>query len=81
VNKALCEDEQLQKWSNTVEEITMQLLESKTINAISATTKYIDIVKDVVNLVPVYFIANEIVRDSRIETSRRLTRQLRSACP
>jgi linoleate 10R-lipoxygenase len=42
--------------------MTSALIKEKSVNHIGSTAKYVDIVKDVINLVPIHWIANEIVR-------------------
>lgn len=45
-----------------MEELVNMLIEKNTMKGVAGKTHYIDIVKDVLNVAPVHWIANEIVR-------------------
>ncbi|EPQ51552.1 heme peroxidase [Gloeophyllum trabeum ATCC 11539] len=61
VDEALFANEQLEQWGTSFAKLTRSLIESKSVNHIGSTKKYVDIVKDVINLVPVHWIANEVL--------------------
>lgn len=44
-----------------MEEFVKMLITTSTMKHVSGKTKYVDIVKDVLNIAPVHWIANEIV--------------------
>ena len=55
-------DERIEQWAQSFKAITEYLIQSKSIDRVGNNTRYVDVVRDVINLVPVYWIANEIVR-------------------
>ncbi|KAI0946866.1 hypothetical protein AcW1_010202 [Taiwanofungus camphoratus] len=61
VCSVLFEDAAVTKWCRSFSQITRQLIASKSVGYGGAGVRYVDVVKNVINLVPVYWIANEIV--------------------
>jgi linoleate 10R-lipoxygenase len=61
VSNVLFTDAALQKWRGSFSRMTSSLIKEKSVTHVGSTAKYVDIVKDVINLVPVHWIANEIV--------------------
>jgi linoleate 10R-lipoxygenase len=54
-------DNNLKKWSSSFSTLTQRLLKEKEIKQAGSAVRYVDVVKDVINLVPVHWIANEVV--------------------
>lgn len=48
--------------ASKMEDLVKMLIEKNTMKGVAGKTHYIDIVKDVLNVAPVHWIANEIVR-------------------
>jgi len=61
VDRALFGERQLAAWGASFAALTRSLVESKSIRHVGSTKRYVDVVKDVINLVPVYWIANEVL--------------------
>jgi len=57
----LFSEQNVQSWVHYFQRTTSTLINEKSVNRVGSTFKYVDIVKDVVNLVPVYWLADEIV--------------------
>ncbi|TFK47330.1 heme peroxidase [Heliocybe sulcata] len=61
VDKALFSGQQVGMWAKSFGALTKSLVDAKSIKHVGSGMKYVDVVKDVVNLVPVYWIANEVL--------------------
>jgi hypothetical protein len=61
VNNILAKDENVAKWENYFLRTTAALIEENSVGLINSTVRTIDIVGDVINLLPVLWIANEVV--------------------
>jgi linoleate 10R-lipoxygenase len=60
INDVLLDDAQIQRWRSSFFRITGNLIKDKSVNHVGSSAKYVDIVKDVINLLPVHWIADEI---------------------
>lgn len=61
VEQVLVNEEQLENAAQTLSSLTDALIETKQLKGVGARTAYIDIVRDVINLVPVHWLSNDIV--------------------
>ncbi|KII85619.1 hypothetical protein PLICRDRAFT_56845 [Plicaturopsis crispa FD-325 SS-3] len=61
VHELLFADNDVQAWKKYFGETARRLIREKSIDHVGSPAKYVDIVKDVINLVPVHWIANEII--------------------
>lgn len=52
----------MHKWTQSFKEITQYLIKAKAIDRVGSQMRFVDVVRDVINLVPVYWISNETVR-------------------
>jgi len=57
----LFSEQNVQSWVHYFQRTTSTLINEKSVNRVGSTFKYVDIVKDVINLLPIYWIADEIV--------------------
>jgi linoleate 10R-lipoxygenase len=62
VDDVLFSTESLQRWGDAFSQTTLDLLKSRAIDNPSWKTRHVDVVRDVINLVPIRFLATEIVR-------------------
>jgi hypothetical protein len=62
VDSSLTSQANLDKWAAAIEQITRDLLKEKSVYNASWKTNHLDVVRDVINLVPVHFLSTEIVR-------------------
>jgi linoleate 10R-lipoxygenase len=81
VDKVLFSDANLAKWGDNFAATTRDLIESHSIYNGLWKTKHIDIIENVVNLVPIRFLANEIVRILTMLLGAGLTYVRSSDCP
>ncbi|OCH92406.1 heme peroxidase [Obba rivulosa] len=61
VTRVLLEEKRLKKWADVFQATAQELIKQKSLSQVKSRTRYIDIVKDVINLVPVQWIADQIV--------------------
>jgi linoleate 10R-lipoxygenase len=61
VDRVLTNDQELENTAQTFSNLMDKLIERKKLTGVGAHTNYIDIVRDVINLVPVYWLSNDIV--------------------
>jgi hypothetical protein len=61
VQKLVFSDQHIRTWVHCFQYTTNLLIKEKSVNHVGSTLKYVDIVKDVINLLPIYWIAEEIV--------------------
>jgi linoleate 10R-lipoxygenase len=62
VQKLLFSDQNIRTWVHCFQYTSVLLIREKSIKHVGSALKYVDIVKDVINLLPVYWLADEIVR-------------------
>jgi linoleate 10R-lipoxygenase len=62
VQKLLFSDQSIRTWVHCFQYTSVLLIREKSIKHVGSALKYVDIVKDVINLLPVYWLADEIVR-------------------
>jgi len=62
VQKLLFSDQNIRTWVHCFQYTSVLLIREKSVKHIGSALKYVDIVKDVINLLPVYWLADEIVR-------------------
>ena len=62
VQQLLFSGPHIQTWVQYFRDITGTLIKEKSITHASSTLTYVDIVKDVINLLPIYWIADKLVR-------------------
>jgi linoleate 10R-lipoxygenase len=68
VDDVLFSTESLQRWGDAFSQTTLDLLKSRAIDNPSWKTRHVDVVRDVINLVPIRFLATEIVRTIQYST-------------
>ncbi|KDQ52925.1 hypothetical protein JAAARDRAFT_162433 [Jaapia argillacea MUCL 33604] len=61
VDGTLFNNSQIAKWRSSFRQTTLGLIKDKSVSHVGSTARYVDVVKDVVNLVPIHWIANEVV--------------------
>lgn len=61
VDRVLTNDQELENTAQTFSNLMDKLIERKKLTGVGAHTNYIDIVRDVINLVPVYWLSNDII--------------------
>ncbi|THH14008.1 hypothetical protein EW146_g6268 [Bondarzewia mesenterica] len=61
IEKVLLTDAQVERSAQSLSTTTSSLISTKAFKAVGRKGKYIDIVKDVINLLPVHWITNEII--------------------
>lgn len=61
VERVLTNDQGLDNAAQTLSNLMDVLIKTKQLKGVGAHTNYIDIVRDVINLVPVYWLSNDIV--------------------
>ncbi|KZP28015.1 hypothetical protein FIBSPDRAFT_273412, partial [Athelia psychrophila] len=61
IQKALFSEQNISTWTHAFQCTAGRLIKQKSINHVGSDLKYLDIVKDVVNLLPIYWLADEIV--------------------
>ena len=61
VEHVLTNEEQLENAAQALSSLTDALIKGKQLKGVGAHTAYIDIVRDVINLVPVHWLSNDIV--------------------
>ncbi|TFY55044.1 hypothetical protein EVG20_g9464 [Dentipellis fragilis] len=61
VEKLLFAESQIDRAVKSMSDITSKLISTKAIKAVGSGTKYVDIVRDVLNLLPVHWLSNDIV--------------------
>jgi hypothetical protein len=62
VDDILFSDANLAKWADDFARTTKELIEERSVYNPSWKTRHVDIIQDVINLVPIHFLASEIVR-------------------
>ncbi|KAH9961421.1 heme peroxidase [Lactifluus volemus] len=60
IEQVLTSDKQLEEATRAISQITEGLIKSKKLN-VGPQTMYLDVVRDVINLIPVYWLSNNIV--------------------
>ncbi|KAL6303709.1 heme peroxidase [Sparassis latifolia] len=62
VRRVMFNESEVLRWSDSFKQLTQQLIRSKSIELdhVGTSDKYVDIVRDVINLVPVYWVADQI---------------------
>jgi hypothetical protein len=61
IEQVLTSDKQLEEATRAISQITEGLIKHKKLTAVGPQTMYLDIVRDVINLIPVYWLSNNIV--------------------
>jgi linoleate 10R-lipoxygenase len=61
VQKLLFSDQSIRTWVHCFQYTSVLLIREKSIKHVGSALKYVDIVKDVINLLPVYWLADEIL--------------------
>ncbi|KAH9942693.1 heme peroxidase [Amylocystis lapponica] len=61
VQRVIFANVEVPRWADAFGKITQHLLHSKAVEHVGSSTRYINIVRDVASLVPVYWLANDIV--------------------
>jgi len=61
VQKLLFSEQHIRTWVHCFQYTTSLLIKEKSVKHVGSNVKYVDIVKDVINLLPIYWIADEIV--------------------
>lgn len=61
VERVLTNEQELENAAQTISNLMDDLIMRKQLKGVGANTNYIDIVRDVINLVPVYWLSDNIV--------------------
>ncbi|KAF9809341.1 hypothetical protein IEO21_07443 [Rhodonia placenta] len=61
VRQVLFSDASIQQWAQSFQEITQQLLKTKSVDHVDSKAKYVNIVRNVINVLPIVWISNFIV--------------------
>lgn len=61
MERVLTNEQELENAAHALSKLTDELIERKQLKGSGAHTTYIDIVRDVINLVPVHWLSNDIV--------------------
>jgi len=61
IEQVLTSDKQLEEATRAISQITEGLIKHNKLTAVGPQTMYLDIVRDVINLIPVYWLSNNIV--------------------
>jgi len=61
VERVLANEQELENSAQTLSNLMDVLIERKQLKGVGANTNYIDIVRDVINLVPVHWLSNDII--------------------
>lgn len=61
VDRVLTNEQELENAAQALSKLTDELIEGKQLKGSGAHTNYIDIVRDVINLIPVHWLSNDIV--------------------
>lgn len=61
IQKILFSEQNIRTWTYCFQSIAGRLIKQKSVAHVGSDFKYVDIVKDVVNLLPIYWLADEIV--------------------
>lgn len=62
IKSVLFSPDAIEGWSRSFREITSRLISKKSVARAGPAPPYFDVVRDVINLAPVYWIAEDIVR-------------------
>ncbi|KAF7972285.1 hypothetical protein HWV62_18532 [Athelia sp. TMB] len=61
IQKILFSDQNISAWTHCFQCTTGRLIKQKSVSHVGSELKYVDIVKDVINLLPIYWLADEII--------------------
>jgi linoleate 10R-lipoxygenase len=61
VNDVLVSDVMLRQWKRSVYDTANDLIQRKHFQRVNSKLSFVDVVKDVINIIPVHLIANELV--------------------